>query len=99
MHLILFLLFLLAHSWGEATTGQYCGQQAPLHTDYVVSTYEETRLVQGCISTEGHPANRVVVIRANTTSTDILLTLTGTAIRAKPGIDTHPRFPLFLFQT
>lgn len=58
-------------------TEHYCSEDNRLVTEFVTSTFEETRPVQGCVSTERHSQNgyQVVVIRANTTSESILLKL------------------------
>ena len=60
-------------------TEHYCSEDNRLVTEFVTSTFEETRPVQGCVSTERHSQNgyQVVVIRANTTSESILLKLKG----------------------
>lgn len=77
MHL--FLLMLLALVLEGRAMEPYCSQDALLVTNYVTATYEETRQVQGCVSTErqSDQGYQVVVIRTNTTSYDVLLTLTG----------------------
>lgn len=78
MHLTLILIFGLVLLGGSSAKVQYCGRKTPLETEFVDTTYEETRPVQGCVSTERHSQNgyQVVVIRANTTSSEVLLTLT-----------------------
>ena len=59
----------------------YCSPKAPLHTEYVQSTYEETRPVSGCISSQRDSNdNQVVVIRTNTSAEEVVLTLTGNYI-------------------
>ena len=61
------------------TAEQYCSKDSPLVTEFITTTFEETRPVQGCVSTERHAQNgyQVVVIRANTTSESVLLKLKG----------------------
>ena len=85
MHLSTFLVLVsLALQQGGAME-PYCGQDTPLVTDYVASTYEETRPVKGCVSTErqSDQGYQVVVIRTNTTSSEVLLTLTGILKKSK----------------
>ena len=76
----IFLVFALALGGAHAAQ-QYCSEDIRLVTDYVTTTYEETRPVQGCVSTERslhHGYDHVIVIRTNTSSsTNVLLTVTG----------------------
>ena len=76
----IFLVFALALGDSHAVQ-QYCSEDTRLVTDYVTTTYEETRPVQGCVSTERslhHGYDHVIVIRTNTSSsTNVLLTVTG----------------------
>ena len=77
---ITILVFALVGLGSAQAVQQYCSEDTRLETDYVTTTYEETRPVQGCVSTEKSSQNEfhVIVIRTNTsTSTNVLLTVTG----------------------
>lgn len=84
--LLLLLLATLSVDGGQPRV-KYCGQETPLATQYIVPFYESHRPSSGCASTDRQQEDlggrQVHVLRANTTSKDVLLTLTDKSESSK----------------
>ncbi len=73
------LLAALGQLNAKSTPITFCDQNLPLTTEHVALFYEESLPVRGCVSSQAQPGTglQTVVVRTNTTSKDVLLTVTG----------------------